>query len=136
MATQKPVLEQQQSQMLRVKNSGLISINGSPVMEDREEEMTRSALSAFRAKEEEIERKTMEVKEKVQAQLGRVEEETKRLAEIREVSTSISPHDHACVCVFGNKNNGKLGISFLFFANAVVTKFWVPHNMLVLHFFE
>lgn len=84
MATQKPVLEQQQSQMLRVKNSGLISINGSPVMEDREEEMTRSALSAFRAKEEEIERKTMEVKEKVQAQLGRVEEETKRLAEIRE----------------------------------------------------
>lgn len=55
-------------------------------MEDREEEMTRSVLSAFRAKEEEIERKKMEVKERVQAHLGRVEEETKRLAEIREVS--------------------------------------------------
>ncbi|XP_058199085.1 uncharacterized protein LOC131314464 [Rhododendron vialii] len=75
---------QQQSQMLRVKNSGMLSNNGSPVMEDREEEMTRSVLSAFRAKEEEIERKKMEVKDKVQAHLGRVEEETKRLAEIRE----------------------------------------------------
>lgn len=72
--------------MLRVKNSGMLSNNGSPVMEDREEEMTRSVLSAFRAKEEEIERKKMEVKEKVQAHLGRVESETKRLAEIREVS--------------------------------------------------
>lgn len=47
--------------------------------------MSRSALSTFRAKEEEIERKKMEVREKVQAHLGRVEEETKRLATIREV---------------------------------------------------
>ncbi|KAH7852243.1 hypothetical protein Vadar_022413 [Vaccinium darrowii] len=77
-------MEQQQSQMVRVKNSGILNYNGSPVGEDTEEEMTRSALSAFRAKEEEIERKKMEVKEKVQAHLGRVEEETKRLAEIRE----------------------------------------------------
>ena len=38
----------------------------------------------FRAKEEEIEKKKMLVREKVQAQLGRVEEETKRLATIRE----------------------------------------------------
>ncbi|CAN0926271.1 hypothetical protein LINGRAHAP2_LOCUS35247 [Linum grandiflorum] len=47
--------------------------------------MSRSALSTFRAKEEEIERRKMEVRERVQAQLGRVEEETKRLAMIREV---------------------------------------------------
>lgn len=47
--------------------------------------MSRSALSTFRAKEEEIEKKKMEVREKVQFQLGRVEEETKRLATIREV---------------------------------------------------
>ncbi|KAH7837344.1 hypothetical protein Vadar_012800 [Vaccinium darrowii] len=53
-------MEQQQSQMLRVKNSGILNYNGSPVVEDMEEEMTRSALSAFRAKEEEIERKKME----------------------------------------------------------------------------
>uniref|UniRef100_A0A5B7B103 RAB6-interacting golgin n=1 Tax=Davidia involucrata TaxID=16924 RepID=A0A5B7B103_DAVIN len=72
MATQKQKWEeQQQSQMmLRVNNN--------------EDEMSNSALSAFRAKEEEIERKKMEVRDKVQAHLGRVEEETKRLAEIRE----------------------------------------------------
>ncbi|KAF3783351.1 hypothetical protein EJ110_NYTH22053 [Nymphaea thermarum] len=45
-----------------------------------EDEASRSALMAVRAKEEQIERKKMEVKERVQAQLGRVEEETKRLA--------------------------------------------------------
>jgi hypothetical protein len=55
-------------------------------MEDKEEEMSRSALTLFREKEEEIERKKMEVRDKVHAQLGRVEEETKCLAYIREVS--------------------------------------------------
>lgn len=52
----------------------------------KEDEMTRTALSAFRAKESEIERRKTEVRERVQAQLGRVEEETRRLATIREVS--------------------------------------------------
>lgn len=64
-------------------------------MSKEDEEMSRSALSNFRAKEEEIEKKKMEVREKVQAQLGRVEEESKRLAMIREVlSTSI--HFYIC----------------------------------------
>ncbi|KAL0278046.1 UNVERIFIED_CONTAM: hypothetical protein Sradi_7301100 [Sesamum radiatum] len=63
--------------------SGSLSFNGTLSKED--EEMSKSALSTFRAKEEEIEKKKMEVKEKVQAQLGRIEEETKRLATIREV---------------------------------------------------
>ena len=54
-------------------------------MSKEDEEMSRNALSAFRAKEEEIEKKKMEIRERVQAQLGRVEEETKRLALIREV---------------------------------------------------
>uniref|UniRef100_M1CIR3 RAB6-interacting golgin n=1 Tax=Solanum tuberosum TaxID=4113 RepID=M1CIR3_SOLTU len=76
--------QQQQQQIVKMKNSGMISYNGSPMIDDRDEEMTRSALSAFRAKEEEIERKRKEVSDKVHAQLGRVEEETKRLAEIRE----------------------------------------------------
>lgn len=79
MATQ----QQQQSQAVKVKNSGVIS---SPVVDDKEEELTRSALNTFRAKEEEIEKKKMEVRDKVYAQLGRVEVATKRLAEIREVS--------------------------------------------------
>ncbi|KAF5727515.1 syncoilin [Tripterygium wilfordii] len=84
MATQKQIWEQQQSQLQRVKNSGLISMNGSPILDDKDEEISRSALAMFRAKEEEIERKKMEMRDKVQARLGRVEEETKRLAEIRE----------------------------------------------------
>lgn len=58
------------------------SFNGTLSKED--EEMSKSALSTFKAKEEEIEKRKMEVKEKVQAQLGRIEEETKRLASIRE----------------------------------------------------
>ncbi|XP_042509205.1 uncharacterized protein LOC122084845 [Macadamia integrifolia] len=74
--------QQQQGQMQRVKTSGIIG-SESPPREDKDEDMSRSALTTFRAKEEEIERKKMEVREKVQAQLGRVEEETKRLAEIR-----------------------------------------------------
>ncbi|PHT35277.1 hypothetical protein CQW23_27077 [Capsicum baccatum] len=85
-------MEQQQQQVVKMKNSGIISYNSSPMIDDKDEEMTRSALSAFRAKEEEIERKRKEVSDKVQAQLGRVEEETKRLAEIREkLETFVDP---------------------------------------------
>ncbi|XP_057955093.1 uncharacterized protein LOC131149057 [Malania oleifera] len=84
MTTQKQIWEQQQPQMQKMKNSGNVSCIGSPTKEDREEDMSRSALSAFRAKEEEIERKKMEVRDRVQAQLGRVEVATKRLADIRE----------------------------------------------------
>ncbi|GAB2300690.1 hypothetical protein Dimus_034728 [Dionaea muscipula] len=65
--------------------SGSLSFNGSlTASSGGDEEISKSALSAFRAKEEEIERKKMEVRERVQAQLGRVEEESKRLAMIRE----------------------------------------------------
>ncbi|KAG5043868.1 hypothetical protein AAZX31_03G172800 [Glycine max] len=71
-----------QNNQLVVQNSGSLSFSSHLSKED--EEMSRSALSTFRAKEEEIERKKMEVREKVQLQLGRVEEETKRLATIRE----------------------------------------------------
>lgn len=82
MTTQKQSWEAQQSQMQqRVKKA-----IGSPAREDQEEELSRSALALFRAKEEEIERKKMEMREKVENRLGRAEEATKRLAEIREVS--------------------------------------------------
>lgn len=79
---QKQELEQQQ--MLRVKNTTGNSHREGPVEEKEDEEMSKSALVAFRVKEEEIERKKMEVREKMQAQMGRVQEETRRLAEIRE----------------------------------------------------
>lgn len=85
---QKQGLEQQQQQMLRVKTTGSNNNRESPVSvnneEKEEEEMSMSALVTFRVKEEQIERKKMEVREKMQAQLGRVEEETRRLSEIRE----------------------------------------------------
>ncbi|KAL6202862.1 hypothetical protein ACLB2K_026566 [Fragaria x ananassa] len=85
MATPKQLREQQQLQMQRVnKNSGaIVSYTGSPV-DDKEEEMSKSALAIFRVKEEEIERKKLEVRDKVQAQLGRAEEASRRLTEIRE----------------------------------------------------
>ncbi|KAE8673047.1 growth-regulating factor 4-like [Hibiscus syriacus] len=73
---------QQNNNQLTVQNSGSLSFSSHLSKED--EEISKSALSTFRAKEEEIERKKMEVREKVQLQLGRVEEETKRLAMIRE----------------------------------------------------
>ncbi|KAH7542006.1 uncharacterized protein LOC107410524 [Ziziphus jujuba] len=84
MSTPRQIREQQQMQIQRVKNSGILSSNGSPTKDDREEEMSRSALAMFRVKEEEIERKKFEVREKVQAQMGKVEEASKRLADIRE----------------------------------------------------
>ncbi|KAL8140571.1 hypothetical protein V2J09_006592 [Rumex salicifolius] len=82
LTTQKPQAAEQQQAL--VSSSGNLSFNGSMASSGGEDDMSKSALSNFRAKEEEIERKKMEVREKVQAQLGRVEEETKRLAIIRE----------------------------------------------------
>ncbi|XP_057438159.1 uncharacterized protein LOC130730229 isoform X1 [Lotus japonicus] len=79
---------EQQNNQLVVQNSGSLSFSSQMSKED--EEMSRSALSNFKAKEEEIERKKMEVREKVQLQLGRVEEETKRLATIREELESLA----------------------------------------------
>ncbi|XP_022744619.1 uncharacterized protein LOC111295411 isoform X2 [Durio zibethinus] len=78
---QQQELQPQQQNQLMVQNSGSLSFSTHLSKED--EEISRSALSNFRAKEEEIERKKMEVREKVQLQLCRVEEDTKRLALIR-----------------------------------------------------
>lgn len=55
--------------------------------ENEDEETSRLAILTFQAREEEIERKKMEVKERVELQLGRAEEETRRLAQIWEVSS-------------------------------------------------
>lgn len=58
-------------------------------MED-DGDISKVAISKLQAKEEEIERKKLEVREKVELQLGRAEEQTRRLAHIWEVS--------ACMC--------------------------------------
>ncbi|THU45729.1 hypothetical protein C4D60_Mb02t21060 [Musa balbisiana] len=76
----------EQQHILRARNSVRSSHRESPSEEERaDEEASRTALSSFRMKEEQIERKKMEIREKVFAQLGRVEEESKRLAVIRKL---------------------------------------------------
>lgn len=87
MATTRQILEQPQSPFIqRIKSSGNIGMNGSPMIDDKEEELSQSAFALFKAKEDEIERRKMEVKDRVQTKLGLAEEATRRLAEIREVS--------------------------------------------------
>ncbi|KAJ0480497.1 putative RAB6-interacting golgin [Helianthus annuus] len=65
--------------MMRMK-----SYNGTPIIGSDEDESLKSAFLAFRITEEEINKKKMELREKVHAHFGRVEEETKKLAEIRK----------------------------------------------------
>ncbi|KAK9058921.1 hypothetical protein SSX86_023769 [Deinandra increscens subsp. villosa] len=94
------ILDQQQQQqqqsskkkkkmmMIRMKSSGGCNAASSPARlinecDDDDDELSKSALFAFRAKEEEITKKKMEVKDRVQAQLSRVQQETRKLAEIR-----------------------------------------------------
>jgi len=89
MTTQKTLENQQSSLMQSGQISGTLSFNSTTLSSKEDEEMSNSALSTFRAKEEEIEKKKMEVKEKVMAQLGRIEAETKRLSTIREELESL-----------------------------------------------
>ncbi|XVF75728.1 hypothetical protein PTKIN_Ptkin13bG0210100 [Pterospermum kingtungense] len=73
--------------MQKIKNLGSMGSSGRLSMEENvedDQEMSRLAISTFQAKEEEIERKKMQVKEKVELQLGRAEEETRRLSIIWE----------------------------------------------------
>lgn len=69
-----------------MRNLGSSNGNGLSTDEIEDEEMARMAIATFQAREEEIERKKMEVKERVELQLGRAEEESRRLAQIWEVS--------------------------------------------------
>ncbi|XP_078157236.1 uncharacterized protein LOC144553039 [Carex rostrata] len=76
---------EQQLQLMRVNNTSHNNRGTSVDQEEREDDdSARSALSVFRAKEEQIERKKLEVREKVFAQLGRVEEESKRLSIVKQ----------------------------------------------------
>ncbi|KAF8667344.1 hypothetical protein HU200_053019 [Digitaria exilis] len=77
-------VEQPMQMVLRVKHPSSLGSGGGGDEEEAGEGSSRSALSVFKAKEEQIERRKMEVREKVFAHLGRVEEESKRLAFIRQ----------------------------------------------------
>ncbi|CAI9768801.1 unnamed protein product [Fraxinus pennsylvanica] len=64
-----------------------LSLSGALTKED--EEMGRSALSTFMAKEEKIQKRKMEVQERVLAQMGRIEQENRRLSTVREVLSGV-----------------------------------------------
>lgn len=54
--------------------------------DDDDDEASKTAIASYQAREEEIEKKKMEVREKVESQLSRAEEEAKRLTQVWEVS--------------------------------------------------
>lgn len=65
-----------------------VGSSGGVSMEENEEEgISRMVIASFQAREEEIEKRKMEVKVKVESQLNRAEQQTKRLAHIWEVCT-------------------------------------------------
>ncbi|KAL8518160.1 hypothetical protein ACS0TY_009498 [Phlomoides rotata] len=63
-------------------NGGRASTDGND-----ECEATKAALASYQAREEEIERRKMEVRGRVESQLTRAEEETRRLAQVWDVSS-------------------------------------------------
>ncbi|KAL8210432.1 hypothetical protein R6Q57_004869 [Mikania cordata] len=70
--------------MIRTKRSaGLTTRTSCPLMMSTIDGHDDDALFAFQAKEEEITKKKMEVKDRLEAQLSRFHQETKKLAEIR-----------------------------------------------------
>lgn len=73
-----------------MKNHGSVNGGGRPSADEdqvnEDEDISSLAISTLQAREEEIARKKMEVKERVELQLGRAEEATRRLAQIWEVS--------------------------------------------------
>lgn len=70
---------------LMLDNSASLSFSSK-----EDDDMSKSALSAFREKEEEIDRMRTELHNKLQARLGRVQEESRRLASIREELEAIA----------------------------------------------
>jgi hypothetical protein len=72
--------KEQRMQIVCVRSAS----TGAASEEAGEWDSSRSALSLFKEKEEEIERKKLEVREKVFSMLGRVEEESKRLTFVRQ----------------------------------------------------
>ncbi|KAF8693292.1 hypothetical protein HU200_038676 [Digitaria exilis] len=75
--------KEQQMQMVCVRSASTGAAGEEEWAAD-DQTSSRSALSLFKEKEEEIERKKLEVRDKVFSMLGRVEEESKRLAFIRQ----------------------------------------------------
>lgn len=90
-------------EMQKMKNLGSSGRLSAEEYED--EEISKLTISTFQSKEEEIERKKMEVREKVEFQLGRAEEETRRLAHIWEVSFITRPASFSFFNVINSYKN-------------------------------
>ncbi|KAK1441579.1 hypothetical protein QVD17_07583 [Tagetes erecta] len=58
--------------------------SGVSIDENDDDEISKTAFASYQAREEEIEKKKMMVKERVELKLGRAEEETRRLALVWE----------------------------------------------------
>lgn len=58
----------------------------SNVSFDGNNEEEKQAIELFQAKEEEIQKKKLQIRQKLELQLSRAEEETKRLSRVWEVS--------------------------------------------------
>lgn len=85
------IFEDMVSTLQSVGSSGRTSTSeDNNNINDEDQEMTKLALASFQAREEEIERKKMEVKGKVESQLSRAEEETRRLVRVWEVRLILS----------------------------------------------
>ncbi|KAK3411858.1 hypothetical protein EUGRSUZ_I00611 [Eucalyptus grandis] len=82
---------QQQQQLLLILQSSLgnLSFSSNTLLLREDKEMSRAAPSTFRAKEEEIKRKKMEICDCFLSHLGRIKEETKRLATIHKQNGSV-----------------------------------------------
>ncbi|KAL3649946.1 hypothetical protein CASFOL_006349 [Castilleja foliolosa] len=66
--------------MMSVASSG----RSSTTDDNDEHEASQAVIATYQAREEEIERRKMEVRERVESQLNRAEEETRRLAQVWE----------------------------------------------------
>ncbi|KAL0317260.1 UNVERIFIED_CONTAM: hypothetical protein Sangu_2140300 [Sesamum angustifolium] len=71
----------------KMKKSLAASIGSSGRLsadDEEEDEASKMAIASYQAREEEIERRKMEVRERVESQLSRAEEEAKRLTQVWE----------------------------------------------------
>lgn len=73
------------SEQKKMKNLASLGSSGRLSSDENDdEELSKLAIASYQAREEEIEKKKLEVKEKVESQLSRAEEETRRLAQVWE----------------------------------------------------
>ncbi|KAK3411861.1 hypothetical protein EUGRSUZ_I00613 [Eucalyptus grandis] len=76
---------QQQLLLILQGSSGNLSFSSNTSLLREDKEMSRAAPSTFRAKEEGIKRKKMEICDCILSHLGQIKEETKRLATIHKL---------------------------------------------------